>query len=409
MRKVSEKNQFGVIIEQPPRFVKKSNLDSNLDVYSVTIPQPPIMFQETYLKYIFKVYLLCLTMTGLWPFTYNSKNKSFTLNILYAIIPLVLVPFYCITNFLEFSLLLNEVKVVFRNIVLKMVSNVYFASNLIISVYIYATQYYQYRRIKKLFHKIRILLTNIDEWLTLRNVNFLPELFKFTLKSFIFTLIFEVYHITSVSFVAPNTFGVTTILAFVLPNFIIKFYPDIFYGGMLVIHFYFHEMNKELRHIANIIVDGNSSKNHELQRNLNNKVENLAIHYFHLIEVVKEFNSITSFRVVLWLCISVWNFIIHLFMQYVFIGIPIRYGHTLNMVISIFGFIDIIIQFFEFSFTTSICTKVINEINVTEKMLCSMYINFRHNDQFDSKVNLVLFIRIICHLIFDDFRFTPHS
>lgn len=340
------------------------------------------MFQESFLKFLCKIYLFFFKLFGLWPFTYDSKTKSFSLNLFYAIIPFVLVPFYCITSIRDLSFLLDKVKVVFRNIVLKMVSNVYLASNLFFSVCIYGTQYQQYGRIKRLFHKIRKLLTSFGQWFPMDEVNYLPQLLKFTLRAFIFTIMYEIYHVFSVSAIAPNTFGVFTIFGFVLPNFILKFYPDIFYGGMLVAHFYFQQINKEIRHILNAAIVLRGTQDEKLTRNLSKKLENVAVHYFHLIEIVKEFNSITSFRVLLWMCLWLWNFIIHLFMQYVFLGVPLRYGHTLNIAISMTGLADTVLQFFEFWLTTSICTKLINEINETETMLCSMYIHLRHNDQF---------------------------
>lgn len=344
------------------------------------------MFQETLLKVISKIYLFCFKLCGLWPFTYNTETKSFSLNLFYAIIPLILVPFYSITSIRDFSYLLDEVKIVFRNIVLKMVSNVYLASNLIFSIGIYATQYQQYGRIKNLFHKIRKLVTSIDRWLSFDEVNYLPEVLKFTLKAFFFSVLYEFYHIFSVSAIAPNKFGPITIFAFVFPNFIMKFYPDIFYGGMLMANFYFGQINKEIKHILKEALDLKSSRDENVTKNLSNKMENVAIHYFHLIEIVKEFNSITSFRVLLWFCVFLLNFVVHLFMQYVFLGVPLRYGHTVNVAISITGLIDTVLQFIEFWFTASICTKVVNEINATETMLCSMYIHLRQNDQFKEMV-----------------------
>lgn len=346
------------------------------------------MFQETFLKIICKIYLLCFKLFGLWPFTYDSETKSFTLNLCYAIIPFVLVPFYSITSIRDFSFLLNEVKVVFRNIVLKIVSNVYLASNLIFSLCIYGTQYQQYGRFRKLFHKTRKLATSFDRWLPLNGANYLPELCKFTLKAFIFSVVYEFYHVFSVSAIAPNRFGVFTIIAFVLPNFIIKFYPDLFYGGMLMANFYFRQMNKEIKFILQTIDLRNAQTEH-LTKHFTNKLENVAIHYFHLIEIVKEFNSITSFRVLLWLCIFLLNFIVHLFMQYVFLGVPLRYGHTLNIAISVAGLIDTVLQFLEFWFTASICTKIANEISATERMLSSMYIHLRQNDHFKETVVII--------------------
>ncbi|XP_037026839.1 uncharacterized protein LOC119067794 [Bradysia coprophila] len=280
-----------------------------------------------------------------------------------------------------------------------MVSTAFIVFNLIFSIYVHGTQFRQFGRIKKLFHKFRKLTANFDRWLPMDEVNYLPQLAKFTLRTFFFSIVYESYHLFSVSFVAPNKFSICSILAFVLPNFIVKFYPDIFYGGMLVAHFYFHQMNKEVKLILNTAIEQKSSwqENMNVITALSEKLENVAVHYFQLIEIVKEFNSITSFRVLLWLFILLLNFVVHLFMQYVFVGVSLQHGQKINVAISITGLIDTMLQLFEFWLTTSICSRLSNEISQTEIMLSSMYLHLRHSDHVQFKEKMFMIANRIKH------------
>lgn len=346
------------------------------------------MFQKAFLKNICTIYLFVYKLLGLWPFTYDAEKQSFSWNIFYAILPLILVPFYSITSLREISFLLDQVNLFFHNIVLRIASNAYMTSSLTFSIFIYCTQYRQHGRIKKLFHKVRKLTNSLDQWLCFDELNYLPQLIKFTLRTFVFSIMYEAYHFISIACVAPTKFNAISTIAFVLPNFVIKFYPDIFYGGMLATHFCFHRINKEIRHIIDAAIDSERANDDQLIGNLSNKMENVTVHYFELIDSTKEFVSLISFRVLLWLFISLLNFVVHIFMQYVFIDTSFRYGQALDSAISIVGLAATVLQFFEFWLTTSVCSKVLNEISATETMLLSMYIRRRHNDRFKEIVTI---------------------
>lgn len=352
------------------------------------------MLQRTYLTILCKTYLFCLKITGFWPFDYDTQSRRFKFNPVYLILLLcVLVPYIFTVYAFNASLLLNAVKVLFKNIILKMVSNVYVSSNLLSLIFLYITQTSQNRKIKRLICRIINLYENLSEWLSLDDMNYLPNLIKFSIKSLLFAATAAMYMIVSMTAIAPNSIKFYSLPGFVVPVIVNKFYPDIFYGGMLLVDFYLLQINKELKRILNL--RGKLACNDEELVDIIDRMDTISINYIELIEIVKAFNNIVSFRVVLWILLGVLNFIIHLFMQYVFIGVPIRYGHSLNTIISASGAINLIYQFLEFWLTSAICTSVMKRLEETETILSSTYVRLGEAGPFERSVNyFIIFCRL---------------
>lgn len=348
------------------------------------------MFQKIYLSSFYKTYLFCLKITGFWPFDYDTQLRRFKFNPFYLIVLLCFFLPYILTVYaFNVSLLLNAVKVLFKNIVLKMVSNIYVSSNLLNLIFLYMTQTSQNRKIKRLIYRVVNFYENLSGCLSLDDTNYLPNLIKFTTKSLVFAVTLVIYMIVSMTTIAPNVIKFYAIPGFVIPVFINKCYPDIFYGGMLLVDFLLLQINKELKRI--LILRGKMDRNDKELLDIIDQMDTMSINYVELIEIVKAFNDIVSFRVVLWILLGQMNFLTHLFMQYVFIGVPIRYGHSLNIIISASGVIDLIYQFLEFWLTTSICTSVMKRIAETETILSSMYVQLRDDGPFERSVKILFY------------------
>lgn len=284
------------------------------------------------------------------------------------------------------DLLLNAVKVLFKTIVLKMISNVYISSNVLNLLFLYITQNSQIKKIRRLIYRTINLYENLCRCLSLDDMDYLSCLMKFAIKSLVFAITVISYMIVSMTVIAPNAIKFYVLPGFLIPIFINKLYPDIYYGGMLLVDFYLLEINNELKRILNLPAKI-SRNDKEIIIDVVEQLDTMSINYIELIEIVKEFNQIMSFRVVLWILIGLMNFIIHLFMECVFIGIPIRHGHSLNIIISVSGIVDLFYQFLEFWFTSKICTSVMKKVEETEIILTSMYVQLRDNGPFARSVN----------------------
>lgn len=288
--------------------------------------------------------------------------------------------------------LLTAVRVLFKNIVLQIVSNVFISLNVLNVLFIYGTQTSQYKKIKKLIYRIINHYENMCTWLPIEDMYYLPHLIKFTIKSMVFTATFLAYITISMTLVAPDVVSLYAMPGFLMPLLVNKLYPDLYYGGMLLADFYLLQFNKDLKRIMSehtAFVRNTSDEMHDKElADLIDQLDTVSINYIELIEIVKDFNRIMSFRVLLWILIGVLNFLIHLFMQYVFIGIPIRYGHSLNILISAAGFVDLSYQIMDFWLITAACSSIKKKVDEAEFILTSAYITLRVNGSFARSVTV---------------------
>lgn len=347
------------------------------------------MLKNTFLSAIYKTYLFCLKITGIWPFEYDSQLRRFKFNSFYSKVSYILLAYILIIYLIHVNQLLNAVKILIKNIVLKMVSNIYISSNVLNVLFLYITQTGQWKKIRRLIYRTINLNENLSRCSALEDKKYLLSsyLIKFTIKSLVFAVITIIYLIVSMTAIAPNVVNVYVLPAFILLIVINKFYPDIHYGGLLLIDYYLIQINQGLRGILNIPFRIGKESSDIVEH-----LDTISINYIELIKIVKDFNRIMSFRVVLWILIGLLNFIIHLFMEFVFMVMPIRYGHSLNIVIFTSGLIDLCYQFLEFWFTASICTSVVEKVEETKTMLSSMYVRLQeYNGPLERSVNVVLF------------------
>lgn len=321
--------------------------------------------------------------------------NNFQLNIFSLLVPFILIPYTLTMYVLSANTICNCVKILFRNIVLKIISNIFVLSNVLNCFFIFGTQHAQYKKIQRLAYRTRNLYENFCHWLPCEDVNYLPHLIKFTFKAIVFSVAQLMYMTLSVSLIAPEVSSYFIMPGLLIPIFVNKLYPDLHYGALLVANFHFDQINREVKRIVSIakasndLAKANSCSNEIELRDSANHLETICLHYIELIEIVKEINRIMGTRVVLWLLLGLCNFLIHLFMEYLFVGIPIRYGHSLNFAISASGMFELCLQFSEFWFTTSVCSGVVQTVYETEMILSSVYVKFHVNDPFMRSVNSV--------------------
>lgn len=328
------------------------------------------MFQKVYLSLIFETYLFCLRMTGLWPFTYDIRLRRFKFISFYLVPPFILAPYIIGIYVMNVNVLLNAVTVLFKNIVMRIISNIYMSANVINFIFLYITQKSRTRKIQRLIYRTINFYENLCICVPLEDKYYFPYTIKFTIKSLVFAATIISYLIVSMTTIAPNVLNFYVLPGFVIPVFINKFYPDVYYGGMLFVDFCLLQINHDLKRILSL--NAKNTGNSKEIIDMVDQLDTISINYIEMIEIVKEFNHIMSFRVVLWILLGVNNFLIHLFLQYAFIAIPVRYGHSLNIIIAASGIVDLSYQFFEFWLTSSACSSVKKKVEETEEILSSM-------------------------------------
>lgn len=346
------------------------------------------MFLTQFLTSTNKFYLLCLNVTGFWPFDFDIRLRRFKFNVFYLIGPFVIVPYILVIYILSANIVMSSVAALFKNVGLKMVSNVYLSSSVLNVIFIYFSQICHWKKLQRLVYRTMNLHVNLCGCLSWNDMYYHPYLIRFTIKSLVFSVTLVAYVIVSMTMIAPDAMKYYTIPGFLIPFFINKFYPDIHYGGMLLAELYFHRINEELRRILLNPTKYDDAKSVDIA----DQLDTLAINYVELMEIVNDFNKIVSFHVVLWILLGLFNLILHLFMEYIFVCIPIRYGHSLNIIIFASGVIVLLYQFLDFGFISSVCASVLRKVNETETILSAVYVHLQNDGPFVKSVNFHEFL-----------------
>lgn len=325
-------------------------------------------FERMYLKFIESFIAILFNITGLWPYTYNLEIRKFQLNLCYLLFPFVIVSYALIIFFVQTDKMFHGIESLFKNVILKITSNIYVASNIGHFCLIYLSQYFYYNRTKLLLYKARSFYENFSGLFTLSEYNYLPLLIKFTVKSFLLGISLVIVVFISVMLIAPSLSWLS-VIGYILPVVIVKIYPDVYFGGLLIADFFLRIMNNKLREIISSAPERNG-----FDKVLNNKFEIISIVYVELIEIVNAFNQIMSRRIVFWLLLGISNFIVQLFMQYVNIIKKIKDGTFSNSTISYCGIVILCVQYLEYWFTASVGSTVLKEFDKTQYILCSLRI-----------------------------------
>lgn len=314
--------------------------------------------------------------------------------------PIVLIPCVLANYVLHKSIILDCVSTLFKNIVLKMVSNAYISSTVLNFLFIFATQPFKIKKMQKFVYRTVNLYRNLSEFISFDGMtNCLRYAIQFAVKTFVIAIISAVYLAVSMSLIGSGLFKFYMLPAFILPVFVNKFYPDIYFGGMLLVDFFLCYFNNNLKEILFSVTDPDQSGNTQSFVDIAEHVETLSINYIELIEIVKEFNEIMSSRVVTWIMLTLLNFLIHLFMEYVFMLIPLRHGHSLNVIISASGVIDLLCQFLELWTISTVCNSVLKRVEETKNILSAIDIHLLLKDRQLAR-SVMLRNLILIHIIY---------
>lgn len=340
-------------------------------------------FKRKYLKFIENFITILFNITGLWPYTYNFKDKRFQLNLCYSLIPFIIVPYTVTIFILEADQMFSGINMMFKNVILKIISNVYVKSNIVNVCFIYLTQYFQLKRTKLLLYKARHVYEIFNGTFTLSDYNYFPILMKFTAKFMFLTILVAIAIFVSLVLISPSL-SYISVIGLILPVFVIKILPDVFYGGMLLADFLFRIMNYKLQGIVNSAIEKS-----EFDSVLNKKFEMLSVMYVEVIEIVNVFHQIMSTRILFWLLLGVSNFIIQLFLQFVNISQQIRVGTLFNSTLSQYGVIILFAQSLEYWLTISVCSTLLKEFNRTQQILSSFQIEHSVKTKLGRSVILI--------------------
>lgn len=168
------------------------------------------------------------------------------------------------------------------------------------------------------------------------------------------------------------------------PRIIIKFYHNIFYGGVSILHIGFKLVNRELQtKIASQRTSELYGKcNAETYSRLSDELDKLLTWHGELSEATKAFNLVFDVQLFLWIIMQLFWLLVRYFYQYVEVMqlLSTRESYKQFILPNIFYISSAILTWTEILLTSSVCESIANEVCSTGVTLYAFSISKRNYD-----------------------------
>lgn len=299
-----------------------------------------------------------INFCGIWPYRYDGRTKEFKWIWYYGLMQFLTLLQVLLLFILNNDVILLDSHIHFENFVLRFIAKIYSGYCNINFLVLYFGQAIFYKDMKSIVIKGFNLIEHLKLELNLNESRYLTYLIRFTVKSVGGTcfLLLAIGH--NVTGIYPTTKNFIIFSGYIMPNLIVKIFPDAFYGFNLVAQFYFKEINKKLKEILN-----QSTQDDTLKETFN-KLEKILLLHQNVIEVMSSINKICTVQLLCYLVFETYTLLIYCFIEYMLLLDILRNGlRDVNPLSSFFGtYVSISVLLAELLFVTSICKSVTLEV-----------------------------------------------
>lgn len=278
-------------------------------------------FQNKVLRKFVAVTFFFAKLFGLWIYETDGKNRKIKYNFIrtiYSICFSILLLFGHLVVGREFLYSVNQ-KLFFSftfQAIFFLHVNIVFISFLSL----YLNQYLQYEKRKFVYTKCaEVIDLLVFHQFEIGDVQ--KNLILFIIKAVVIdALILVVIWFNWRSIGAANPFSHLYLLVFnVLPLVVVRFYTNLFYGGILILAAVFRQFNKKLNDIVLHLEKMEKHKFSSVRKycKLIDEFDKLSILHSKMIEATKAFNSVFSFQTILMVTSLLAVLVLRLFYQYV--------------------------------------------------------------------------------------------
>lgn len=253
--------------------------------------------------------------------TYQIKYSSF--KVIYSIVlPIVVMNTFVTSGKSLFDD--SKTKLSLNNSTLEVLSNVY--GYIIITNYIslYLGQHLGSNKIRLVYVKCLEVVGCIKIIYRKSCVDFTKHLIYFLLKAIIidivYFLLFWINLIRTSDAAKAKPFLPLLLFS---PFFAVRFYINLFYGGMLIIDVILKQLNNNINETminmnkTSIVFPKTTRNYNEQYCRLSDELDKISKLYFKLSEITKDFNSIFNFQILLWILTHLSFLIIRFFHLYI--------------------------------------------------------------------------------------------
>lgn len=239
-------------------------------------------------------------------------------------------------------------------------------TNIILISYIalYVGQYFEFRKRQCAYAKCKEVL-DLLKYYQFKRVN----IKKYIVLFFIKTIVVDTF-ILIVLLMGwfANGFSQIYLLAFTyLPIIIVRFYTNLFYGGILIIEVSFKQLNTNLDRIllkARLSFKRNTGKERFYSKRkygeLTDELDALSIVYVKTLQATKAFNSVFSSQILFWIIDGLLVLVMRCFYQYIAIVELLNGCSRFVRIIRLF--VVIFLAIFDLVSTSAACESVVTQV-----------------------------------------------
>lgn len=336
------------------------------------------------LKFIVHLGLLLVQAFGVWPYRYDQKLKSFqNTNILRCYTALV-VPFILFAYVFGIPMIKvdKDIRVHIPSTVGRFTT--VFLSILVVLTYLITSvnQIMNYNSINEWFKKAQVVTKKIHCFNKGYGLPFLWPVMQYVVNVLVINGL-QIYATLGIllHLISPGTWKYLLMAFFILPNIAIAIIPNIFYGFMLAITYYYRLLNQHLSNIMQNINNNNKSKKcaavldnrkyfyMKQSCDLSDEIDQLSILHQEVTVCAVLINRIFSVHLMFFMAYEICVFTSKLFIIYIIFEYELRTLRTsgtsqFSYAILWFNFVIFVLAFWVTSVLSHSCHMTMKEVHI---------------------------------------------
>lgn len=311
---------------------------------------------------------------GVWPYFYNQQKNIFKTTWYLKLIPIAACIFFTLGMLHSVIILFFESpNVVDDTDAAQFIKNMFSLTSVLMFFVSYKFPYIDkvfLENLTKLFHgffiKANVAVNEIDS-------NYKNLLYMCIIKSALLPAIYVITDNFKLDEIAKPARTNPMLKCFlILPIWIFGIVPNLFLMGMMVVLYYFRQMNVKLREIVRKTVslskDKTGRRNYHMKWfcELSDEVDAVSVLHMELCDLVKLWNRLFSVPVCLWIYYKVIFLLLQLFFNYVVVGTWLKLGadpdNFNSSVVLCSGTVEILMTMLELTILVHICFSCEKEV-----------------------------------------------
>lgn len=325
-------------------------------------------YQIKILRIVLAVTYFVTQLFGIFPYGLDKSSRNIKFNF-YKFIYSILLPLVVVYNYFMFGVAVlasKELQAVVHSKTLGVITGFYALFIIVSFVTLYVGQHLKFKNLKLFYLKCNEVIGFLKEFsnesvdLRLCFVNF-----------FIKTIAYDIYNLSVLYFHLRRSSNVLTRHPYLpiflyTPVFAVRLNENLFYGGVLLLHIAYKQLNKTLLKIVTIKTTSEINQKYNTGKycQLSDELDKFSKLHLKLTETIKDFNSIFDVQEGLWIILQLIGLIIRCFYQY--IGVVHLLDSRANsqhlILLNVENFVILFFTWLEIFLTSYACDLIATEV-----------------------------------------------